>query len=142
MAGFGWSVGDLALGIKFVVKIGRALKETGGASSDYQESVEFLHDLELTLSNLKQLVPQSPRGAPAEVITTQAKRIQSSLTVFMKSIEGFEESLGAGRKIGLHHGVIHKMEWAAFVSKKAKDLQHNITLPMSTINSNLSIQVL
>lgn len=35
MASFGWSAGDLALAIKIIYEVGNALKDTGGASSDY-----------------------------------------------------------------------------------------------------------
>lgn len=42
MASFGWSAGDLALAIKIIYEVGNALKDTGGTSSDYQETVAFL----------------------------------------------------------------------------------------------------
>jgi hypothetical protein len=139
MSGFGWSVSDLALGIKFVVKIGQALKETGGASEDYQESVEFLRCLELTLRNLERLAPLLPGATSAEAIFAQAKRIQLSIDACRERVEKFENSLGPNRKKGIWHGFTCKVEWVVFVAQKAKDLQRDVTLPMSTINTNLAI---
>ena len=52
MASFGWSAGDLALAIKIIYEVGNALKDTGGASSDYQETVAFLQFLATTLDRL------------------------------------------------------------------------------------------
>jgi len=70
MAAFGWSVGDLVLAIRFVVKTGQALKDTGGASDDYQESVDFLHGVEATLENLEVVARLSSIGATIHSIVS------------------------------------------------------------------------
>jgi len=142
MATFGWSVGDLVQAIKFVVKIGQALKDTGGASDDYQESIDFLHGVEATLKNLEAVARLSLTGAAVHSIAPQAERIQRCLESFIASIEGYESSMGLDRKRGFHHGMWQKGKWSAFVSKKCKELQGKITFVMTSINTNLSIQLL
>ncbi|MCJ1244588.1 hypothetical protein MMC30_001786 [Trapelia coarctata] len=142
MAAFGWSVGDLILAIRFVVKTGQALKDTGGASDDYQESIDFLHGVEATLKNLEVVARRSPTGAAIHSIAPQAQRIQQCLKSFMESIEGYEASLGLNRKRGFHHGAWQKGKWAAFVSKRCKELQGKIAFVTASINMNLSLQLL
>jgi hypothetical protein len=142
MAAFGWSVGDLVLAIRFVVKTGQALKDTGGASDDYQESIDFLHGVEATLKNLEAVARLSPTGAAVHSIAPQAKRIQHCIESFISSIAGYESFLGLDRRRGIHHGVWQKGKWSAFVSKKCKELQGKVAVVMSSINTNLSIQLL
>jgi hypothetical protein len=137
MAGFG-SMNDLVLGIKFVAKIARALKETGGALQEYQESIEFLHCLKVTLKNLGRFASLSP-AATSEAILVPAKRIQSSLDACRETVEALGDSLGPNRQKGIWRGFARKAEWAMFVGEKVKDLQRDVTLPMSTINTNLAI---
>ncbi|KAI9774473.1 MAG: hypothetical protein M1839_001706 [Geoglossum umbratile] len=94
MAGFGRSVSDLALGIKFVMKIGQTLKETGGASEDYQESAEFLRCLELTLRNLERLAAKKPdrkAGGPSldPAISTALSVLPEACTIQRHGQSGF-----------------------------------------------------
>lgn len=56
MATFGWSVGDLVRAIDMIMTITGALRESGGASDAFQESVHFLCGLELTLQNLRVII--------------------------------------------------------------------------------------
>ena len=140
MAAFGWSVGDLVQAIQFMVRIGQALKDTGGASDDYQESVDFIHGVEVTLKNLEVVARLSPTGAAIHSIAPQAQRIQQCVRSFMESIEGYETSLGLDRKKGFHRGMWQKGKWAIFVSKRCKELQGKIAFVMTSINTNLSLQ--
>ena len=55
MATFGWSAGDLVQAISIVYKICKGLKDTGGASSEYQETAAFLHGLGMTLEKLRNI---------------------------------------------------------------------------------------
>jgi hypothetical protein len=55
MAAFGWSAGDLVQAIDVVYKVSKELKDTGGASSDFQETTAFLHELRITLEKLQNI---------------------------------------------------------------------------------------
>ncbi|MCJ1395014.1 hypothetical protein MMC18_007895, partial [Xylographa bjoerkii] len=142
MAGFGWSVGDLALAVKFVVQTGQALKETGGAAADYQDSVDSLHGIAYTLKNLEQIGHLYHMDTSAEALTTEVRRLQTSLVDFIDSIQKYEEKLGVNRKKGIRHGLVKKIQWATFVAKKVKELQSKTAVPMSSINANLNMQVM
>jgi hypothetical protein len=50
---FGWSAGDIASAIALLVKVGKALKNSDGAASEYQDTVEFLKSLVKTLESVQ-----------------------------------------------------------------------------------------
>ncbi|MCJ1475682.1 hypothetical protein MMC13_004345 [Lambiella insularis] len=139
---FGWSVGDLALAIKFVVQTGKALKEAGGAATEYQDAVCFLQGLEFTLRYIQRASYLYSKDTPIACILDQVVRVQRCLASFIDSIQKYEAELGVKRSQGFHHGVWKKVSWATFVSKEVKELQSKVALPISTINANLSLQVM
>ena len=142
MAGFGWSTGDIVLAAKFVVKVGTALRESGGASEDYQQSAQFLFSLEQTLTSLVFLESVLPQDASADMIISQARMVAEILNSFVTSINKFEASLGRYHRKGFRHGMVRKLQWTIFVSGKVKELQSKIALPIATINTNLGLQAM
>src|SRR5439155_14466043 len=90
MAAFGWSASDIVRAIEFVVEVGKALKETGGASSNYQQTVDFLFVVECTLQNLRMLASSTiDNNKSADLIELQSRQVQKSLDTFMDSVEKF-----------------------------------------------------
>jgi hypothetical protein len=104
MAAFGWSASDLVVAAQFVVKVAVALREVGGAASDYQESVDFLCAVELTLQNICKVRSLPRCDVHAAIVHEQAQSIGSALKIFIDDIEGFDKSLGAKRKRGFNQG--------------------------------------
>lgn len=49
---FGWSAGDIVSTISVIAKISKGLKDTGGAASSYQHSIDFLNSVKTTLETL------------------------------------------------------------------------------------------
>lgn len=139
MAAFGWSASDLVVAAQFVVKVAVALRETGGAASDYQESIDFLCAVELTLQNICKVRSLPRCNVHATIVHEQAQSIGGALKIFIDDIEGFDTSLGTKRKRGFHHGALRKVQWATFVSKKVTKLREKISLPIATINTNLGL---
>ena len=43
---FGWSAGDIVSVVSTLVKVGKALEESGGATTDYQDAVNFLEGID------------------------------------------------------------------------------------------------
>src|ERR1700733_11817688 len=96
MSGFGWSAGDVVLAGKLIAKITKALKETGGARDDYQESIQFLSGLETTLKNLEAAGSVLPQTAAAQETIQQTEKIVNALAPLLRDCRRFESSLGAG----------------------------------------------
>src|ERR1700737_2741730 len=59
---FSWSAGDIVAAPKLVQQIGSALKDSGGASSEFQDTLSFPQTLSPTLRylNLVQATPLDP----------------------------------------------------------------------------------
>ena len=49
---FGWSPGDIVAALKLVQQIGSALKDSGGASSEFQDCLSFVQTLSRTPQRL------------------------------------------------------------------------------------------
>lgn len=142
MAGFGWSVGDLVASLQLVVKIAGALKETGGAKSDYQESIEFLLGLETTLQNLRSVAPSLVNQPQESAVQLEAKKIVKPLSIFLAKIQNFHGALGLESKRSPWRTAPRKVQWAIFVSKEVKKLRDRISVPMFSLNILLQSQTL
>ena len=57
---FGWSAGDIVSAAKLLYKIGVALKESGGASTEYQDISSTLETIIRTLEHLNALQAKAP----------------------------------------------------------------------------------
>ncbi|KAH7364658.1 hypothetical protein BKA65DRAFT_142867 [Rhexocercosporidium sp. MPI-PUGE-AT-0058] len=140
---FGWSVGDLIAAINLLTKIGCALRDVGGASSEYQDATSFLGTLQVTLESLKSLY-----GIPIEARTTdnllqQCEHIRVPLEAFLDGVNRrYDASLGSSS----HHSRLlsapRKIQWALHTSKKIRQLQERIAVPMAAVNMLLGLQTI
>ncbi|TVY49065.1 hypothetical protein LOCC1_G001366 [Lachnellula occidentalis] len=142
MAGFGWSVGDLVASLQLVVKIAGALKETGGAKSDYQESIDFLFGLETTLQNLRSVAPILVNQSQETAVQLEAQKIVKPLSIFLAKIQKLNGDLGLESKRNPWRTAPRKVQWAVFVSKEVKKLRDRISVPMFSLNILLQSQTL
>jgi hypothetical protein len=92
---FGWSAGDIVAALQLLHKVGVALKDTGGASSDYQDASAFLDILTVTLQHLKALQAAPLDPDLAKNLGQLCEQAQGPLTVFCERIrDSFERDLG------------------------------------------------
>ncbi len=140
---FGWSVGDIVAALQLCNKVLAALKETGGASSEYQHATNFLGVLTVTLQHLKalQAVPLDPDLA--KNLEQHCALIQGPLTSFRERIRArFERDLGteSTRLKILTTG--RKLQWALSTAKVVKVLEGKIAGQLAAISIILSQQVM
>src|SRR6266480_1870057 len=101
MAAFGWSVGDLVSATRVTYRIGRALRETDGAASDYRETVAFLNCLAVTLERLGSLNDIFVRLEDVRAIQAQVDLVREPVQEFTRNIEQtFEPNLGSQAATG------------------------------------------
>jgi hypothetical protein len=137
---FGWSAGDLVAALKLLYQIGSALKKSGGASSDFRDTLSFLQAVSEHL-NLLQTTPLDPQVA--ESLREQCDHIREPLSAFLKDVEKkFEPNIGLQSDCKKILAAPRMVQWALFTSKKAKQLQHRITVPMASVGLLLSQQIL
>ena len=128
--GFGFSIA----GIELVTKISKALKDSGGASAEYQQIVQQLESLKLTLQQLSSVKATTQNNAFINAIRTQAQIVETSLQQSLDSITKYNKSLGGQAPKGARHGSARKIEWAVLRQPRAEKLQSTIEAQVSTLN--------
>jgi hypothetical protein len=138
---FGWSAGDIASAIKLVYQIGSALRDSGGAASEFQDSLSFLETLSLTLEHLSALeVVLSDSGFRGH-LREQCDHIRVPLTEFLQNVgQRFGPALGANSTMNSVLAAPRKIQWAKSTSKKVERLQRRIAVPMTAVGLLLAQQ--
>jgi hypothetical protein len=139
MSGFGFSPTDVANGISIVVKARRALRATGGSAFEYQQAVQFLSSLELTLKSVHETVEVFRKQGQITVLEDLAKKIERPLHSLLTSLKRFEAGLGSNPQLSTIHSAYAKLHWAFEISRRVKELQDQLTLPLLTVNLNIAI---
>ena len=139
---FGFSVGDFVAAIGVIAKVSKALKDSGGASDEYQHVLRDLQQLELIFS---QLLPAAPGAADGSTtanpaIQTHVKISLQVLQAFLTRISKFEESLGSGAPRGPFHGGRRKAQWALHYSKEVDKLRKEIGTQVNSLNTLLGTE--
>ena len=123
---FGWSAGDIVAALNLLHKVVLALKDAGGASSDYQDVSSFLNVLTVTLQHLKVLQAAPLNLDLAKSLRDLCEQVQGPLTSFCERIRtSFERDLGADSTRLKLLTASRKLQWAFSTSKKVKDLRED-----------------
>jgi hypothetical protein len=139
---FGWSVGDIVAALNLLHKVVIALKDTGGASSDYQDVSSFLNVLTFTLRHLNALQAAPLDPDLAKNLAQLCEQVQGPLTLFCERIRtSFERDLGADSTRLRLLTAGRKVQWALLTSKKVKELREKIGGPIVAIGVVLSQQI-
>ncbi|KAL8875783.1 MAG: hypothetical protein Q9198_005908, partial [Flavoplaca austrocitrina] len=131
---FGFSVGDFINTINLIRKITKALKETGGAASEYQDAVVELTGLQHALQHLEALQPTQDNAGQVNAIRGMALACKIPLQDFMTKLDKYEESLGPwahGSSLG---GLGRKTRWAVSFSKEVEKLRAMVAGKQISIN--------
>ena len=87
---FGWSVGDIVSAVNILVKVGKALKESGGAATEYQEAVKLHESVSKTLSGIGALLQEHPKLKWEPDLVEQGNNLKSALEKFEKKIGKYD----------------------------------------------------
>jgi hypothetical protein len=142
MASFGWSAGDIVAAIKVVATIISALKDAGGASRQYQQTVQDLEMLEIVLRHLENVKCNDPTFAQANAICARSQASQRALRDLLDGFQKFEKTLGSGAPTGWHRGAHRKVQWALFASKELNKLQASLGMQLQSTMFLLQCQQL
>ena len=131
---FGYSLSDIALGVKIVGTAVEALREFGGASSAYQELQRDLTDLQHVLQFLQTVHGKSDHGDldTLNLIATRAKVSATRLNDFLKSTKKYDKSLS--RPSRWSNAIPRKLQWGLLESRKVKTIHKRIALDMRIIS--------
>lgn len=109
---FGFSVGDFITALELVATVIDALRESGGASSEYREIIRQLYSLETALISVKRLEVDPAQNA--ELVSLQQAAAQCRLTIdsFWKKVQKYQPHLRAGGSSSRLKDGWMKIQWA------------------------------
>ncbi|KAL9117597.1 MAG: hypothetical protein Q9187_005866, partial [Circinaria calcarea] len=149
---FGFSVGDFIsaigertllcgiylaaayLSIDLIRKISKALKETGGASAEYQDAVIELKGLKHTLQHLEILECSEDNISHVNAIRGMALACQLPLRDFLKKLERYESSLGPWTDRTAFRSAGRKARWAVSFGQEVEKLRALVAAKLININ--------
>ena len=117
-----------------VRKITKALKETGGASSEYQAAVVELKGLKHVLQHLQALEPTEDNLSHVNAIRGMALACQLPLRDFLAKLEKYESSLGPRADRKVYRGAGHKARWAVNFAAEVEKLRALVAAKQISIN--------
>jgi hypothetical protein len=139
---FGWSAGDLVAAVNTLAKIGKALKDSGGAATEYQEAVTYLNSITRTLNGLEELLQNNPNLRWETDLAEQGNILRSVIEDFDKKIKKYDNSLGAETERKKARRVPREVQFALFLSDQVKELRTAITQPQLILDVFINLQTL
>lgn len=115
------------------------MKQTGGASPEYQDAVVELESLKHTLQRLEVLKPTKDNLGHVNVIRGMALACKIHLQEFMTKLETYEESLGAWAQRTSLNNLGPKTKWAVSFGKEVEKLRAVVAAKQISINLLLAI---
>ena len=123
-APFGFSIGDFIAVVELITKVRKALKNSGGAASEYQDVVQELESLQSILTNLGTLHFKERAGtSPALRLTNLISTCQRPLKDFLEHIARYQASLDVSTHRNLLHTVPRKAQWGVFMGEEIPKLR-------------------
>jgi len=138
---FGWSVGDIVSCIAVIVRVSKGLKDSTGATAEYEAAADFLNGLKTTLEKLKEHLDSYPDTFHAKDIGEQAERLKAAVEKFKVKAEKFEASLASDSTRSSIRRAPRKIQWTLFADS-IKELQRAISQPQNVLNTILLLQTL
>lgn len=117
MVPFGFSIGDFVAAIGLTKKISKALRETGGASTECHLVLQDLHSLQQILEVLQHLRPLRGDLSHVNAIRGMALTCLMPLKEFSEKIDrSYESAFIAGSQSGLFKNGRKRVKWALFAA--------------------------
>jgi hypothetical protein len=111
MSVVGISPSDIVLLARYTCRVVFALKEEGGAKSQYQEAIQSLESLGKVLQELHGLSLQNGDSLFGDAVKLQANNSVKLVSNFVKQISKYDKHLGSKAPPGRMKGSIKKAQW-------------------------------
>jgi hypothetical protein len=119
----------------------QGLKDSTGATAEYEAAVDFLDGLKTTLEKLKEHLDSYPDTFHAKDIGEQAERLKAAVEKFKVKTEKFEASLASDWTRSSIRRAPRKIQWTLFADS-VRVLQKAISQPQNVLNTILLLQTL
>lgn len=120
------SVGDCIAITEVLIKTIRALRDTGGAATEYQEAEKYAESFSRCLQNLRRLEQDPNQSTPIE-LEEILQLGEDSLAALLRKKAKYESTLSKGGRRNVLRSSLKKIQWALSTSKDMKDLQSTLT---------------
>ncbi|KAK5197190.1 hypothetical protein LTR72_000415 [Exophiala xenobiotica] len=122
---FGFSVGDFIAAIELCAKVAKALKNSGAAAADYQQTVLELQGLQNILTRLAALEPTESNIQHVNAIRGAALASTLSVREFLTRLEKFEHSMSpfAAKKTVTLSRARRQTQYALFMADEVKKIR-------------------
>lgn len=121
-------------------KISKALKRSGGASTEYQLAIIELKNLENVLGQLECLESDPGYGNLfVNDIQRIAREIQLTLRDFLKKLEKYKDSLGPSSNRRWYQRLPRTSKWAVTFAGEVYELRTSVAAKTVSINLLLSM---
>lgn len=133
MPAFGFSVSDFIGAIQLIAKVSQALRDSGGASAEYQAVLSDLKALELILRQLQSLESASDSVSHVNAVRCQAQVSQQTLLDFLERISKFQSGLASDAARKAYRGVGRKVQWTLLYSKEVEKLRRVVATQLVSL---------
>ena len=135
--GFGWSVSDVAFLTNVTIKVMKALREEGGAKSEYQRAVRSLETLQATLTEVRKIL-QHVEPVFRNAISGQLDDSTSSIDqINSKLLAKFSRALGENasnaKDISLPRYSFRKVHWAFSAANELSQFRSQLAEQLDTV---------
>jgi hypothetical protein len=132
---FGFSAGDIAMAIKFTIQMANALKETGGAASEYQQAFEYWKYLLVTYQQLQHLRTHCMDSTLLEEIRGIAMLAEEPIHNYIQKIHGdFGSALSTKSSRSSLTQVLKKAKWTLHAAGKEEKLRQQMSARLQTVH--------
>lgn len=144
---FASPTGDLLRAIATLNKIRVSLKDSGGASSNYQQEISFLKSLSTNLEALGTLQSSPLDTDASDNLQQLSEQINGPLRDFLQEIDGdFGDSLGPRSSSPSLFSRARRgpkmVKWALSTAEKVQQLKTRITVPLLALQIGMSTQIM
>ncbi|KAK6388099.1 hypothetical protein LTR65_008107 [Meristemomyces frigidus] len=144
---FGFSAGDFIAAVELICKAAKALRDTSGASQQYQQAAAELETLGRILTQVQGLTPTSSNAVTVQKILFCAHTCHLPLAHFLEKIRRYEQYLcppshGIPPQPWTVSGIKKKITWAINMEKELPKLRASITPQLASIGLLLQLEEL
>ena len=140
-AGFGWSISDVVLLIRFTKKVVHALKKNG-ASAEYQRATSSLLSFQLVLEEVRRLVTDE-EPAFRNAIRGQLDESTCSIKDFINILEKkYGRELNGKRTLSNFGGIYKKLGWSFETAKQLLEFRRHLSEQLETVSVLMNSRIL
>lgn len=135
--------GDVVALIKILKAAGSALKSSGGAAEDFQQTVEQLEAQVAVLEMVANDKSTAGNAVYANAIRAQAQSLERKVNDILAAIQPYDGALGVAaigaKKDSVLRATLQKIKWATSTSRHAERLQRKYDTSFASTQALLSL---